>query len=807
MNPKPLLPLGLALLCGSCMTNVQAQNNRTPNSLKPTQIYTVRPDILAIEIDTGSIDRATPRPYTKQSGDVIMQPRPKIGDDWVKSPMGTKGALVGSDRKNIFPFDKRQGHRLNLIPWKKNTTVNIQSLDDNEYAKTQHPKAIHRKTRPTDMALIGEWKMDTIERHTFYLQLPQPLTPNKTYQLSFPGTQLLSQTEQVPAISFRYQPDQQRSEAIQVTHTGFRPDDLAKVAFLSTWMGDGGGVTYREGMKFWLTPNQPGLFNKTPKPVFQGETKLSRRHQDPEDAKDRNYTKTDVYTLDFSTFNQPGEYRVCVETIGCSFPFKIDPKVWDKPFYTAARGLYHQRSSIAIGPPYSIYKRPRAFHPKDGVKIYQATARLVDNDQGIPGKPPYKDVLPKTKTTEILTDAWGGYFDAGDWDRRIQHVEVSRSLIELTELFPDFFDRFSLNIPESGSKYPDLIDEALWNLDFFRRLQTADGGIRGGIQSAAYPRQGEASWNESLDVLAYAPDPWSSFTYVTGAAQLAHWLQERDPKLAQTYQDSALRAMEYAEREIQKPTESSRTLFQTRDARNLAALALWRLTNNDRWMKIFQTTTVFQDPNKPLAEWNSHDQKDAAFLYLRLPTQPGQEKLRANINNALYRDANRALNNTNQTAHKWAKDNDYAPVGYGNGLGTPKAISLLRAHYLSNDDKYLRAATLSTQFSLGANPLNMSYTTGLGYRNPRNPLITDQRITNQAPPPGITVYGPIDPIEFSNEWFWDLIKPATYPAINQWPATEAYFDIHWAPAITEYTVMETIAPSTYIWGYLAARPK
>jgi endoglucanase len=51
------------------------------------------------------------------------------------------------------------------------------------------------------------------------------------------------------------------------------------------------------------------------------------------------------------------------------------------------------------------------------------------------------------------------------------------------------------------------------------------------------------------------------------------------------------------------------------------------------------------------------------------------------------------------------------------------------------------------------------------------------------------------------------MKPATYPAINQWPATEAYFDVHWAPAITEYTVMETIAPSAYIWGYLAARSK
>jgi endoglucanase len=37
------------------------------------------------------------------------------------------------------------------------------------------------------------------------------------------------------------------------------------------------------------------------------------------------------------------------------------------------------------------------------------------------------------------------------------------------------------------------------------------------------------------------------------------------------------------------------------------------------------------------------------------------------------------------------------------------------------------------------------------------------------------------------------------------PATEAYFDIYaWAP-MNEYTVMQNLGPTAYVWGYLAAR--
>ncbi len=820
--------IGVGLVgCG----DIQSSRANPSPPIKLSQVYPVRDDILAIEINPGEVIRGRQQPYKKAAGDIIEQPRPKK-DDWVKTLIGgkgvlkAKGALVGSNRQIIYGFDRLKGPGLNLSDWKTTAAVGITSTDDPAYAAPQNAQAIYRKSKARDVAEIGAMQVDWAISHTIYLQLRQPLTVGKTYQLRFRDVN-------VAPVSFTYQPQQQRSEAVQVSQVGFRSDDPVKVAFLSSWMGDGGGVSYPVGLKFWLMDDRG-------QSVFSGQTQISQTAQTPEDARGRNYSHSNVYVMDFSAFQQsaqaaqaktPPTYKVCVERVGCSFPFPIGAKTWDQPFYTSIRGLYHQRSSIAIGSPYSTYKRPRAFHPADGVKIFQAKARLLDNDQGIYGLSGYQDVLPQTKTATIVPNAWGGYFDAGDWDRRVQHVEVSRLLIELAELFPDYFDRASLNLPESSNQLPDIIDEALWNLDFFRRLQTADGGIRGGIQSASYSRAGEASWQESLDVLAYAPDPWASYCYAAGAAQVAYWLHDRDPALAQQYRDSGLRAMEYAERERRRPTETKANHFQMRDARNLAALSMWRLfavkpplkspspakspdsaksstpppDSGARWQQIFLETTVFNDPQQPMYRWDDHDQKDAAFLYLRLPEKITAPPLRQNILQALRRDADRAVANTNTTGHKWAKDNDSAPIGWGNSLGAPKTISLLRAHYLTREPQYLKAALLASQFSTGANPLNLSYTTGLGQRSPQHPLIVDQRITNQAPPPGITLYGPIDPIEFADGWYLKSMEPHLYPAFAQWPMTESYFDVYVAPAMNEFTVMQTIAPTAYTFGYFAAR--
>ena len=783
MRSKFLFPLSLGLLLSSCnISGVDAVNSP---QIKVNQAYLVKPDILAIQIDTGAVIHAKQTPYKPQSGDRIEQPRP-IDEDWVIRNGKAIGSLVGKQRNTLYPFDQFVGSSFDPQWADRMTSYRITSSDDATYSSTINPTTVSRKSKPTDMARIGQWKFEFPMAHVMYLKLPSAFKPGKTYQINFPGSS-------VSPLSFKYDPNVSRTEAVHVSHIGFAPQETAKVAFLSTWMGSGGRLEYGDGIGFSV------IDEKTNQKVFTGKTRISRTSQENEDPRSRNYTNTNVYLMDFTPVQTPGKYRVCAETIGCSMSFQIGPDVWKNAFYTSARGLYHQRSGIALTEPYTKWTRPRPFHPQDGTTVYESTAPISSVDQGI-GSAEYSKKLAETQTKQVVPNAWGGYFDAGDWDRRIQHVEVSRQMIELAELFPGYFDRVSLNLPESKDGLPDVINEALWTIDFFRRMQTEDGGIRGGIQSQRDPRLGEASWQESYKVYAYAPDAWSSYMYAGAAARAANWLKSKDAKLAQTYQDSAIRAMAYAERELPKYSDSK----SVRDSRNLAALELLRLTGDSSWHQIFLQTTVFKDPKQDVIVWDEHDQRDAAFLYARLPKNLVDSTVQQNVIAALLRDADTALAVGEQTAFKWSKDLPFNPLGWASGLGAPKAMSMVRAHYLTQNTKYLRSSVLATQFALGANPDNMTYTTGLGYRSPKNPLLLDQRVQGIDPPPGITVYGPYDPVFYSKTWTIDLFKDVIYPAPMEWPATESYFDIFLFPMATEFTVMQSISPTAYLWGYLAA---
>ncbi len=139
--------------------------------------------------------------------------------------------------------------------------------------------------------------------------------------------------------------------------------------------------------------------------------------------------------------------------------------------------------------------------------------------------------------------------DAGDWDRNSAHPAAMWLLVDLYEMFPRAHRQDPTRTcprPKPANAIPDILDEVLWNLDLYRRLQTPEGGVGGGIESTAHPRPGEASWQESLLISAYAPDPKASFIYAATAAKLARALATSDKHLSSVYATSARKAWDWA---------------------------------------------------------------------------------------------------------------------------------------------------------------------------------------------------------------------------------------------------------------------
>jgi endoglucanase len=728
-------------------------------------------------------------PYVKKKGDKITDPEKQR---WVMRNLVCNGSLVGPEGKLLAEFSQIKGKAIEIEPALKASAWRVSSTDDADYAKAGgvQPTAVYRKSRPTDMVQSAAWKFEGPVEHRLYLKLPQTLQAGKRYKITTDALKL-------EPIEFVWQPKRMRSNAVHVNHLGFTPNSPAKVAFLSCWMGDGGGLSYKEGLEFTI------LENTSNKEVSRGKVRLAKAAADKtEDAYNRNYNGADVFEMEFTELKQPGVYRVYVEGVGCSYPFEIAEDIWERAFTVSARGFYHQRSGIALGPPYTEFKRPRSFHPDDGVKVYASTTALMDSGNGLNKQDSNFGNLNKGRTSELVENAWGGYMDAGDWDRRIQHLDVSRLLLDLALRFPKVYDtQFSLNIPESKNDLSDLVDEALFNLDCYRRMQTAAGGIRGGIESAEHPAHGEASWQESLTVMAYAPGEWSSYVYAGVAARAALYLHERKSKLAQIYRDSAERAMTWAEKEL--PKRQGKQPPEVNDARNLAAVELWRLTGKEKWHTLFQKTTVFKDPKAELFVWQKHEQREAAWLYAELPAGQVAKSLQENCRQAIIREADQRVEQCGKTGFRWTKF-PWAPTAF-TVLSSPDAGSLVRAHILTGQAKYLRAIVLACQTGLGANPVNMCYTTGLGHLWPRHALHIDSRITHQDPPPGLTVLGPIDTQHDFQKWAQDMVGLHLHPEYKQWPALEAYWDVFWFPVMCEFTVHQPMAMNAYVWGYLAAR--
>ena len=764
-----------------------------PDAPHVTQIYTVAPDVLAVEIEAGRVVPSKIMPYVFQTGDTRKEDKEAKSLDGLSTVRLLRGGrevgwLIGPKRDVLVSDEALSGSPLDAAPLDKPSAWIIKSADDAAFAGGKVPGAVHRKSKPTDWVQPSH---TFAMRHIFYLKLNQKLTLGKKYTVSYGNN---------PARTFTYDPAKVRSEAVHVNQIGYRPDDVVKRAFLSVWLGTGGAFSYADGLRFSLVDD------KTGKAVYSGKTVVVKKAGDGEAMwhGGPNRSKTDICRMDFGDFQTPGAYRVVVKGVGCSFPFVIGAKTWEAAFKTQMRGFYHQRSGMALGPPYTNYAHPRDLHPEDGVKVYASTYAATDGGDAFAG-------LWKGKTDTTVPGAWGGYHDAGDWNpRSTDHLQATLLQLELFDLFPKYFAGLKWNIPASHN-LPDLLAEAEWHTSLFLRLQNKNGGVGHGIETTSDPYDGEVSWKQSQVQMAFAPDVRASYVYAATAARLSRLMAPYNKPLAQTYRQSAEKAMRWAEGDYaaRTPDEKKKLPWETGDERNLAALELYALTTDPKYHTIFKETTYLTRPDQRLFVWESHVQYAAALAYARLPKNLGEPDLKTNAIAQTVREAELCLKYAEGNGFGLTTNDEGKPMFLG-FFSVPDAQELVRAHVLTGDKKYLAGLNAACAFASGANPGNLTYTTGVGKNPPLHPLLLDARRSGQTSPEGITVYGNVDFNNWTDSfWTWPMtyyLNTACTPPAKDWPITEAYFDIFLYPATNEFTMNQTMGPNAYLWGYLAARP-
>jgi endoglucanase len=747
------------------------------------------PDVLAVRVDTGRIVRGGQEAYDFASpapGDEIS-----TGDDGV-NVVRRNGQLYGTQVAEgmnvIVKPDTVLGYPVSTEVLDDAGGYSISSDDDDAFGGDTRPTEVHRVTRPTGTANLTADSTVMPAVHDVYLRLPSAPKAGSTYTIDFPD-------DVVAPVTFTFDPAASRSFAVHANQVGYRPGDGLKVAYVSAW--DGAAIELPSPLDFQLVDADDGQV------VLEGTSTPRTAPADGELGRG-DLTGTQVQELDFSDLDEPGLYRVCVTALGCSDDFVVsDADSWRRAAVAVARAMFHQRSGIAMTEPYTAVDRPRGFHPDDGVQVRQAGVGQVEIDAANEGA---FSALVASATDEPVDGAYGGHFDAGDWDRRVQHLAFLRVALDLVDLYPETWADLDLDIPESGDAIPDIIDEGLWDLDMYKRMQTSDGGIRGGIESDEHPLPRQTSWTQTQQVFAFAPDAQASYIYAGVAAETARVLASYDPARADEYRTSALAAMNWAEDNPITEDMSDDVADNVLGARSAAAAALFRLTGDTQWQDVFLDSTDVDDGPLDLLGCELLEKCDALWIYAQTD-QPG---VRADVKqNAIdtFRNSATVLSDAqDSTLFGWSMDHPAIPLVWGLGPSVPKTVGLLRAHALTGEQRFCTAAQRSATFSLGANPLDTVFLTGIGTQNVQHPLIVDN--VNGGVPvwPGTPVYG-LHQLNAESDDSWVAqyqLRPAgAQPDPESVPFLQEWWDVHTVPMMNEFTVHQSHAVALYAYGSLA----
>jgi len=159
-----------------------------------------------------------------------------------------------------------------------------------------------------------------------------------------------------------------------------------------------------------------------------------------------------------------GEYRISVTGKGESPKFAVGREVYRRPFRLAVRSFTGQRcgTAVSLAPDFPEFKYP-ACHL--GNSEYHASS-------GKSGP----------------ADMDGGWHDAGDYGKYIVNSGITTGqLLWAYEWHGSKLRNLDLDIPESGGKIPDFLDEVKWNLDWMLKMQDADGGVWHKATTANFP--------------------------------------------------------------------------------------------------------------------------------------------------------------------------------------------------------------------------------------------------------------------------------------------------------------------------------
>ena len=686
--------------------------------------------------------------------------------------------------------------------------------------------------------------------HFGYLRLPVAMAEGTAHTVAWNGN----------TVEFTYGRDRYAS-SIKVNQEGYLPDAGRKYAYFGLWLGTGGA--YRHSLSeltFHVLPAGSDI------PAFTG-TMTKRETASTHTKNDVTFLLTgeETYVCDFSALQAEGEYQIYIPGVGYSHKFRIGQAALGKAFWTHCRGLFHHRSGCSgVVKPHTNWEYPKPAHHWTWESKFicdDTTYDLCATPDGVTYPALFSNkhfsMIPNNATGRLFRDLRGGWYDAADFDRRPYHFLCVRDLVEAYLRFPENFTDGQLDLPESGNGIPDILSEAEWGLDVWRRGQRGDGGVAAWIEANGH--ESDWPWRSGKKYYIGLANRKDSLEYAQCAAKFARALRiAGTPEAlakADVYTESAVRAFNFGI----DPANAAALAFTQKNSANAefdfsyaepdgpakrlvvpAAAALFVLTGEPRFAK-----EITPENFEAHYTWLRDDANDFAqhcaseFLFDLDAHFPAYA---ARLKEFIVGKADQWRSYQEMQTYRemtWPPDHAfYNFLAWGVGHPERRGKAFVYAWMLTGDAKYRDSALVAMDNVAGCNAMGRCITTGLGKVSPIHHLDSwlpraEHELKVYEPVPGITPYtfigdlsgkatgygfclykGGRDDMSFA-EMTRNILPGGNSHAVanargsvavwlqTHWPLWRNVFDMEGQiVAQSEFTVAETISGKAFMTGCL-----
>jgi endoglucanase len=515
--------------------------------------------------------------------------------------------------------------------------------------------------------------------------------------------------------------------------------------------------------------------------VFKGKLGEERKSK---------YSSTLTRKINFSSIQKPGTYFIYIPTVGNSYSFTVANNVYHNVATEVLKGYYFMRSDIPLQEQYAGKWKHPAGHP-DTIVYVHASAASKERPEG----------------TVISTP--GGWYDAGDYNKYIVNSGITMgTLLSAYEDFPNYFNKFKTNIPESNDAILDILNEVLYNLRWMLTMQDPnDGGVYHKCTNAAFegfvmpgitkaPRYVvQKSTGAALDFAAV----------MAQASRVLKKFQKQLPHLSDSCLKAAIKAWQWAEknssvfynqRENNQKFQPAVTTGEYgdrsfKDEWFWSAAELYVTTKDKNYFSVVEngmkdSVNLPSWANVAMLGYYSFIRNEKNLAEAKTTIDRMEKIILSIADEYLLRQP---LNAFNTIMGQTVRDFSWG----GNSVAANQGILLINAYFISSNKKYIGAAMSNVDYLLGRNATGYCFVTDVGSKSPMHPHHRPSESDGIPDPvPGLLVGGPNPGMQDKCHYSFNEPETAYTDDVCAYACNE--IAINWnAPAVYLFNAIEALS--------------